>query len=112
LLKGLIANKGESIKLVPLSREKKLALVPANEHMISLAPIYGRNAIGVVLTGMGNDGTEGLRAIKRYGGYTIAEDESTCIVYGMPKEAIKAGVVDKVVPLPQIAEEIIRRVRG
>ncbi|MEE8598659.1 MAG: CheB methylesterase domain-containing protein, partial [Dehalococcoidales bacterium] len=106
------ANEGESIKLVPLSREKKLVLSSANEHMISLAPIYDRNAIGVVLTGMGNDGTEGLRAIKRYGGYTIAEDESTCIVYGMPKEAIKAGVVDKVVPLPQIAEEIIRRVRG
>ncbi|MEE8382257.1 MAG: chemotaxis-specific protein-glutamate methyltransferase CheB, partial [Thermodesulfobacteriota bacterium] len=106
------ANEGESIKLVPLPREKNLPLSPANEPMISLAPIYGLNAIGVVLTGMGNDGTEGLRAIKRYGGYTIAEDESTCIVYGMPKEAIKAGVVDKVVPLPQIADEIIRRVRG
>ena len=104
-------KEGELIKLVPLLREKKSHLTSANEPMISLAPIYGRNATGVVLTGMGNDGTEGLRAIKRYGGYTIAEDESTCIVNGMPKEAIKAGVVDKVVPLHKIAEEIVRRVR-
>ncbi len=77
--------------------------------MISLAPIYATNAIGVVLTGMGNDGTEGLRAIKKYGGYTIAEDESTAIVNGMPKAAIQAGVVDKVVPLSQITDEIVKK---
>jgi len=104
-------NEGELIKLLPLSSEKKSHLTSANEPMTSLAPIYGKNATGVVLTGMGNDGTEGLRAIKGYGGYTIAEDESTCVVYGMPKEAIKAGVVDKVVPLHRIAEEIVKRVR-
>jgi two-component system chemotaxis response regulator CheB len=61
---------------------------------------------------MGNDGTEGLRAIKKYGGYTIAEHESTCIVNGMPKSAIQAGQVDKAVPLPKIAEEIIKAVRS
>jgi two-component system chemotaxis response regulator CheB len=77
--------------------------------MISLAPIYGKNAIGVVLTGMGSDGTEGLRAIKKYGGYTIAEAESTTIVNGMPRAAIQAGVVDKIVPLPQIVDKIVKQ---
>lgn len=80
--------------------------------MESLAPVYGRNTIGVVLTGMGNDGTEGLRVIKEHGGYTIAEDESTAVVFGMPGEAIKAGVVDKILPLGEIADEIIRVVNG
>ena len=53
-----------------------------------------------------------MRAIKKYGGYTIAEDESTCIVYGMPKAVVKAGVVDKVIPLHRIADEIIKIVNG
>ena len=103
---------GQAIKLIAYSREEKSHLLSADEPMISLAPIYGRNASGVVLTGMGNDGTKGLRAIKRYGGYTIAEDKSTCIVYGMSKAAIEAGIVDKAVPLHKIAEEIVKRVVG
>ena len=93
-------------------KEKNFCFTSANEAMISVAPIYGRNAIGVVLTGMGNDGTEGLQAIKKYGGYTIAEDESTAIVNGMPKAAIQAGVIDKVVALPQIADEIVKQSRN
>ena len=84
----------------------------ADELMTSVAPIYGKNATGVVLTGMGSDGTEGLRAIKKNGGHVIAEDESTCIVNGMPRAAIQAGVVDTVVPLHDIADEIIRAVTG
>jgi two-component system chemotaxis response regulator CheB len=102
---------GESIRLVHPSREEKFRFTLADEPMISLAPIYGNNATGVVLTGMGNDGTEGLRAIKKYGGYTIAEHESTCIVNGMPRAAIQAGMVDKAVPLPEIPDEITRRVK-
>ena len=103
------ANNNEAIKLDRPSREENFHFGLADKPMISLAPIYGKNAIGVVLTGMGNDGTEGLRAIKKYGGYTIAEDESTAIVNGMPKAAIQAGVVDKVVPLSQIADEIVKK---
>jgi two-component system chemotaxis response regulator CheB len=103
------ANNSEAIKLDRPSREENFHFGLADKPMISLAPIYGRNAIGVILTGMGNDGTEGLRAIKKYGGYTIAEDESTAIVNGMPKAAIQAGVVDKVVPLSQIADEIVKK---
>ena len=104
-------NKGELIKTTPFSEK---AIHPfnsmANKLMISTAPIYGKNAIGVVLTGMGNDGTEGLRAIKQHGGFTIAEHESSCIVFGMPKSAIQAGVVDRVIPLKKIANEIVAAV--
>ena len=103
------ANNSEVIKMDRPSREENFHFCLADKPMISLAPIYGRNAIGVVLTGMGSDGTEGLRAIKQYGGHTIAEDESTAIVYGMPKAAIQAGVIDKVVALPQIADEIVKQ---
>ncbi len=102
---------GELIKLVPIPREKHHPLCAADKLMISLAPIYGKNAVGVVLTGMGDDGTKGLGAIKKYGGCTIAEDESTCIVYGMPRSAIQAGVADKVVPLNKIVDEIIKAVK-
>jgi two-component system chemotaxis response regulator CheB len=105
-------KKGEAIKLISPSKTENFHFTLADDPMISLAPIYGQNGCGVVLTGMGNDGTEGLRAIRKYGGYTIAEDRSTCIVYGMPKSAVEAGVVDKVVPLHRIAEEIVKRVEG
>jgi two-component system chemotaxis response regulator CheB len=104
-------KEGGLIRLVPVCREDKNHLISADRPMISLAPIYGKNAVGVVLTGMGNDGTEGLRAIKKYGGYTIAEDESTCVVYGMPRSAVQAGVVNKVVPLHKMADEIIETVK-
>lgn len=105
-------NKEQVIRLVPVSRENKFPFISADELMISLAPIYGKNATGVVLTGMGNDGTEGLRVIKKRGGYTITEDESTCIVYGMPRAVVRAGAADMVVPLYKIADEIIKSVRG
>lgn len=102
----------EIIKLAPVSREEKYPLLSANRLMTSLAPVYGRNSTGVVLTGMGNDGTEGLRAIRKYGGHTIVEHKSTCIVNGMPRSAIQAGVVNKTVPLHQIADEIVKTVGG
>ncbi|MEE9167905.1 MAG: chemotaxis response regulator protein-glutamate methylesterase [Candidatus Neomarinimicrobiota bacterium] len=100
------------IELIPLSREEKNRLISADEVMLSSAPIYGKNVVGVVLTGMGNDGTEGLKEIKKHGGYTIAEAESTAIVFGMSKAAIDAGVVDKIIPLPEIAKEIVKTVNS
>ncbi len=84
----------------------------ADITMQSLAPFYGKNCLGVVVTGMGNDGTQGLKEIKKYGGRTIAEDASTCIVFGMPKAAFDAGVVDSVVPLPEIANAIMKWARN
>ena len=73
----------------------------------SVAQIAGRNALGVIMTGMGDDGARGLREMHDAGARTVAEDESTCVVFGMPKEAIKLGGVDRVVPLGAIPEEII-----
>jgi two-component system chemotaxis response regulator CheB len=68
--------------------------------------------MAVILTGMGNDGTLGLRLLKRHGCYTIAQDESSCVVYGMPKSAVDAGVADVVLPLDDIAARIAATVRG
>ncbi len=76
----------------------------------STAKYAGSNAIGVILTGMGSDGADGLLEMKQSGAGTIAQDEKSCVVFGMPKEAIKLGAVDRVAPLEQIADEIIRMV--
>jgi len=74
----------------------------------SVAKAAGPNAIGVILTGMGADGAKGLLEMKRAGAKTIAQDERSCVVFGMPKEAIKLGAVDKVLPLHKIPEEVLR----
>jgi len=74
----------------------------------SVAKSAGRNAVGVMLTGMGADGAKGLLAMKESGAHTLAQDEATCVVYGMPKEAVKLGAVDEVVPLPRMPQAIIR----
>jgi two-component system chemotaxis response regulator CheB len=66
----------------------------------------------VVLTGMGHDGTRGAGLIKAAGGEIVAEDESTCVVYGMPRSVAEAGFVDKVVPLQNVAETVVRMCRG
>lgn len=73
----------------------------------TVATHAGSNAVGVILTGMGADGAEGLLEMKNAGAKTIAQDENSCVVFGMPKEAIKRGAVDYVLPLDKIAEKII-----
>jgi two-component system chemotaxis response regulator CheB len=73
----------------------------------SVALNAGRNAIGVILTGMGADGAKGLAAMSQHGAHTIAQDEKTSIVFGMPKEAIKLGVVDQIAPLNQITQAVL-----
>jgi two-component system, chemotaxis family, protein-glutamate methylesterase/glutaminase len=78
----------------------------------SAALTGGANVIGVILTGMGADGAEGLLAMKERGAYTIAQDEASCVVFGMPKEAIKRGATDKVLPLIRIPDEIRRVLNG
>lgn len=74
----------------------------------SAARSAGSNAVGVIMTGMGDDGARGLEEMKLAGARTIAQDEASCIVFGMPKEAIARGCVDKIAPLSQIAQEILR----
>lgn len=73
----------------------------------SAAEAYGTRACGVILTGMGRDGAEGLKALKRAGGHTIAQDEATSAVYGMPRAAIETGAVDRVLPLEDIARALV-----
>jgi two-component system chemotaxis response regulator CheB len=73
----------------------------------SVAQVAGRNALGVIMTGMGDDGARGMKEMHDAGARTVAEDESTCVVFGMPKVAIDMGGVDKIVPLDRIPQEII-----
>jgi two-component system chemotaxis response regulator CheB len=73
----------------------------------STALYAGRNSIGVIMTGMGDDGAKGLLEMKEAGAKTVAQDEKSCIVFGMPKEAIKLGAAEMVLPLEQIANHVI-----
>ena len=75
----------------------------------SCARWVGRNAVGVMLTGMGGDGAEGMAEMRRAGAYTIAQNEETCVVFGMPKVAIEKGGVEDVLPLDRIAQAIMNR---
>ncbi len=87
--------------------------VPSVDTMMkSAAAQFGARSMGVLLTGMGNDGCEGLGMIKGMGGMTLAESKETAVIYGMPREAVEAGVVDKVLPLGEMAHEIIRACGG
>lgn len=78
----------------------------------SVAEACGAKAVGVILTGMGRDGAEGLLAMRRIGAATLGEDEASCVVYGMPKAAYELGAVERELPLSRIAEEILRLCRA
>ena len=73
----------------------------------STARYAGKNAVGVIMTGMGDDGARGMEEMKGMEAYTIAQDEASCVVFGMPNEAIKRGAVDRIVPLEQIAATVL-----
>ncbi len=74
----------------------------------SVAEVFGRRAVGVILTGMGRDGAFGLKMIRERGGRTVAQDEQTCVVWGMPREAVQLGAAQEVLPLEQIPAQVIR----
>jgi two-component system chemotaxis response regulator CheB len=85
---------------------------PAADYLFrSVALQFPGRSVAAILTGMGSDGTAGLRMLKRGGCYSIAQDEASCVVFGMPREAIAAGVIDTVAPLDRIAAAIVRSVR-
>lgn len=73
----------------------------------STARSAGKNAVGIIMTGMGDDGAKGLLEMKQCGAHTIAQDETSCIVYGMPKEAVKLEAVDKIIPLDKIGPYVV-----
>lgn len=88
----------------PVNRHK-----PSVDYMFdSVAKNVGRNSIGIIMTGMGRDGAAGLLKMKQAGARTLAQDEASCVVYGMPKEAVKIGAADVVKPLADIAEVLMK----
>lgn len=116
--RALIAPGGKHL-VIKRSGAQYLAEVvsapPVNRHCPSVDVLFrsvakyaGKNARGVIMTGMGDDGARGLLEMKQAGAHTLAQDEESCVVFGMPKEAIKLGAVDRVVPLQQIPELISR----
>ncbi len=108
----MIVEREGSKKVVKLNQTPPIGgHRPAVDPMMeSVAKVYGQRAVGVILTGMGHDGAKGIQCIKNQKGYTIAEDQSTAVVFGMPKSAIELGVIDKVAPLNAIASEIIKAI--
>ncbi len=91
---------------VHLSEEptKTLHRPSVDVMMISAAEVFGPGVLGIIMTGMGKDGLEGLKLIKQRSGYVIAQNEETCVVYGMPRAAVEAGLSDVIAPLEQIPE--------
>ena len=83
--------------------------IPSVDVLFSSTARYaGKNAIGVIMTGMGDDGSRGMLEMHNAGAYNIAQNVETCVVFGMPQKAIKAGAVDNTLPLDLIAEDVIR----
>jgi two-component system chemotaxis response regulator CheB len=104
-------RQGLGVELISKSPDDKY--VPsADRLMVSVAEACGAMALGVVLTGMGKDGSEGAKAIKRRRGRCLAESEESAVIFGMPQEAIRTGAVDKVLPLSDMAREISERCRS
>ncbi len=90
----------------------QLYIPSADTLFDSVSRSHGKRAVGVILTGMGADGAEGLKLMRNTGAATIAQDEATCTVFGMPKAAIDIGAAEQVLPVQQIAEAVVRAVAG
>ena len=105
LLKRSGARYYVEVKDGPLVRRHR----PSVDVLFRSAARYaGKNAVGVIMTGMGDDGAAGMLEMHEVGAYTIAQDEASCVVFGMPQEAIKLGGADKIMPLGAIAFEVVR----
>ncbi|MHC1710671.1 MAG: chemotaxis response regulator protein-glutamate methylesterase [Solidesulfovibrio sp.] len=109
LLKRSGARYYVEVKDGPLVRRHR----PSVDVLFRSAARYaGKNAVGVIMTGMGDDGASGMKEMHEAGAYTIAQDEASCVVFGMPQEAIKLGGVDKIMSLNGIAYEVVRACFG
>ncbi|HWW14808.1 MAG TPA: chemotaxis response regulator protein-glutamate methylesterase [Candidatus Dormibacteraeota bacterium] len=91
--------------------ENQLHIPSVDVLMGSVASAFHSQAMGVIMTGMGSDGAQGMNAIHRQGGFTVGQDEASCAVYGMPRVCAEMGILDKVVPLTQIPNEILQAAR-
>ncbi len=120
---AFVAPGGKQMKIVasPHSKDRIVRITddppenscrPSADYLFrSVSDLYGTRATGVIMTGMGSDGTSGLKLMKAKGAAVIAQDEKTCVVYGMPKGPADAGIVDVIAPLDRIAEEIVKTIR-
>ena len=116
----LVAPAGRHLKLRRVQGEPRLWLdyepldalhrPSVDVLMQTAARVYGPAVMGIILTGMGSDGVEGLRAIRAAGGLTLAQSEDSCVIFGMPKAALEAGVVHRAVPLERFPDEILAAV--
>ncbi|MBZ0156359.1 MAG: chemotaxis response regulator protein-glutamate methylesterase [Alphaproteobacteria bacterium] len=100
----------ETVVSISINKEDFIYRPSVDALMTSVAELFPGRALGVILTGMGNDGVKGLTILKRTGGRIFAQDEETCVVYGMPKAVVDAGIADKVLSLEEMAGEIINSV--
>jgi len=107
--KHMCIQPGKRIGFAP-AKPGDIYFPSCNILMTSAAGVYGSGCIGVILTGMGDDGIAGLGAVKNAGGFTIAQDEQTSVVFGMPRVAIEKGYADKVLPIHKIAHELMFQV--
>ncbi len=108
-----LKRKNGAVRIALKESTPRDRYVPSVDIMMShAAEQFGPSTMGVILTGMGNDGKIGIVDIKNQGGYTIAEAESTAVIFGMPNEAIKTGAIDRVLPLHEIAGEITAALMG
>jgi len=115
----LIAPGGRHMQLRRSGAQYRVAVIdgpPVNRHKPSVDVLFrsvagtaGRNALGIIMTGMGDDGAKGLLAMRQAGAHTIAQDRDSCVVFGMPKEAIETGAAAEVLPLTQMASAIAER---
>jgi len=109
----LFKRRGGKVKVTLRDADFEDRYVPSVDLMMeSAAEVYGRRLMGIILTGMGNDGRRGMLEIKSKGGYTIAESRESAVVFGMPQEAISAGAAVKVLPLTEITPEMLKVVRS
>lgn len=100
----------EAIVTISEDKEEFIYRPSVDALMLSVAETFPGRSLGVILTGMGNDGAKGCKKIKETGGRVFAQDEESCVVYGMPKAVVEAGIADKVIPLEEMAGEIINAV--
>lgn len=101
----IIGKNGFGGKIIISDRPKETLHKPSVDVMISsAADIYKRNLMSVIMTGMGKDGLEGVKRVKQYGGYSLAQDEASCIIYGMPKAIVDNNLADRILSLERIPE--------
>ncbi len=115
---ALIAPGGKHMQLVRSGAQYQVEVKdgpPVNRHRPSVDVLFrsaakyaGKNAMGIIMTGMGDDGARGLKEMHDAGAYTLAQDEASCVVYGMPREAVKHGAVDRSLPLSAVAAAIMK----